>query len=254
MKNLLKTLALALPVAMLAACGGGDDNALGTADPNVRFVHAVPAGPNVSLFRFADQPQSDATDVGYKYKSDYYDIETGPATWTLKTATGGIELGTLPSFDYARGNRYTITAVASATGADLVLIDDPFNRAPSSDTARVRVLNGALNSQNVDVYLTAPGTDLATVAPTFPSVAFKSAVPASGNDATNVDGSLTPYQVRVTLAGTKTVIFNSTLTIKDDEDWLLITVPNGVTADAVHVLAVIGGTDPTRTAIELTPQ
>ena len=46
-RNLL-ALAL-LPAVLLAACGGNDgiDDRLGTADPKVRLVHAVPAAPNV---------------------------------------------------------------------------------------------------------------------------------------------------------------------------------------------------------------
>jgi hypothetical protein len=252
MNKLLRILAFAAPLAFVAACGGGNDleDRLDVADPKMRFVHAVPAGPNVSLFR-EQAAQSDATDVPYRYNSDYFDIETGVATWSLTTATGGVGLGSVGPFDYARGNRYTIVAVASATAADLVLIDDPYTRDPASDTARVRVLNGSLNAQNLDVYLTAPGTDLNTVTPNFGAVGFKSAVPASSNNSVEVDGSAVPYQLRVTEAGTKNVLFTASMPIAKNEDWLVITVPNGVTANSVGVL-LVKADDPAKTAIELT--
>ena len=53
------------------------------------------------------------------------------------------------------------------------MIDDPYNKGLSSNTARVRVVNASVNAANVDVYLTAPSVDLATVGPNFSAVPFK---------------------------------------------------------------------------------
>lgn len=48
MKHSMKFLLALAPIALIAACGGGDDDLddrLDIADPKVRFVHAIPAGP-----------------------------------------------------------------------------------------------------------------------------------------------------------------------------------------------------------------
>jgi hypothetical protein len=63
MKLLHKLLFACIPLAMLAACGGGDtEDRLDVADPVVRFVHAAPSTSAVTLYR-ATIAQSDATNA-----------------------------------------------------------------------------------------------------------------------------------------------------------------------------------------------
>jgi hypothetical protein len=66
----------------------------------------------------------------------------------------------------------------------------------------MRVINGAAGIGAIDVYLTAPGTDLSTVSPTTGGVAYG----ATTGFGTLPVGTL---ELRVTPAGTKTVIFDS---------------------------------------------
>ncbi len=108
-------LATLVPMVRLAACGGGDDrldDRLDIADPALRFVHAIPLGPNVSLLR-NDAVQSDATNGSYRYAPRYFDVETGNATGPIRTATGKLNRGNLP-FDAKRGHRYAIIALPGA--------------------------------------------------------------------------------------------------------------------------------------------
>ena len=170
-----KFLLALVPILLVAACGGSDDleDRLDVADPKVRFVHAIPLGPDVTLFR-NDVAQSDATNVGYKYASTYFDVETGIGTWRVNTSTGNVQLGALTQIDAKRGNRYTMVAVPGSPAADLMLIDDPYNKGLTTDDARVRAVNASFNAQNIDVYLNPPGTDLATVGPNFAAVGYKS--------------------------------------------------------------------------------
>ena len=53
MKSRRKVLLALVPVALLAACGGGDDaqDRFDIARPVLRFVHESPLAPNVTLFR-----------------------------------------------------------------------------------------------------------------------------------------------------------------------------------------------------------
>lgn len=256
--KLFRLLALLLASASLvSACGGNDDDAddrLDIADPKVRFVHAIPAGPNVSLYR-NDVKQADATNVGYKFASKYFDVDNGAADWKVKLETGDVTLSTT-NFDAHHGNKYTLIALPGQTAADALLIDDPYNKGLVSDKARVRVVNASFNAQNVDIYLTQPQVDINTVGPTMSAVGFKTASPASGNDSVELEGGV--YQLRVTTAGTKTVIFNvASVNLEDNADWLLLTIPSegigAVTPNDIRVL-VAKSDDSAQTTLELVSQ
>lgn len=238
------------PVVMLAACGGGDlDDRLDVADPKIRFVHANPVGPNLTLYR-EGVAQADATGVGYKFASPYFDVPGGTANWAVQTSTGDTDVATLP-IDTQRGNLYTLVAVTGGLAGDVVLIDDPYNKRLTTDHARVRTLNASANAPSVDVYLTPPGADLATATPHMAGAAYKAAVPASGNDSVEFDGG--DYLLRITTAGTKTVLFSAPVTLADNADWLLVTVPDSVVSSAIKVL-VVKTDDATKTAVELASQ
>lgn len=248
-KFLFATLA---PLVVLAACGGGDDSLddrLDIADPKVRFVHAIPLGPNVSLLR-NDAVQSDANDVGYRYASRYFDVETGNATWSVRTTVGNVSLGNVP-FDANRGNRYSIIALPGSSAAELLLIDDPYNKGLTANNARVRIANASFNAANVDVYVNPAGTDINTVSPNFTTVGYRNASPASGND--SVDVAPATYQVRVTQAGTKNVIFNAPMVIGVNADLLILTLPASVNPGSIKLL-VVQSDDGTRTATEIETQ
>ena len=249
MKLTRKTFLALVPAALLLAACGGSDDPINVADPRVRFVHAAQLAPNVTLFR-NDLAQSDANNVGYRYASRYFDVETGTATWRVATAAGSAEVGTL-AFDARRGHKYSLLALPGSPAVEVMLIDDPFNRGLSSNDPRVRVLHASFNAQTVDVYLTPASTNIATVQPNFSTVAYKAALPASGEDSIAFVGAA--YQLRITVAGTKSVIFSAPITLANDEDWLLTTVPSSLVPNAIKVLAVRAD-DPSRSAVEIASQ
>lgn len=248
---------MALTVSVLAAaCGGGDtEDRLDVADPKVRFVDAITVGPAVTLYR-DEVPQSDASGVDYKFASKYYDVSLGSATWSIRTAdSSATTLASVP-FDAGRGNRYTIVGLqgSGTTAADALFIQDPYNKGLTSDKARVRVVNAALNTSSVDVYLTGANVDLSTVAPTFAAVGYKTAVPGTGADSIEVNGGA--YQLRITTAGTKTVIFNATVNLDNNADWLMLTIPHNTGAalvdNDIEVLVAKGNDTDNGTTTEIT--
>ena len=240
MKTPTKRLLAVLPALLLAACGGGDDDAndrLDLADPKIRLVHAVPLAPDMTLYRNDQGVAPQLTGLSYKDASPYVEIGTDTFRWDVKTeTTPAVPVGNV-TFDAHRGDKYTIVAVPDAGSAtDVVLIADPYNKSIVSDNARVRVFNASFNAPTLDAYLTAPGADLASLQPTFAAAGYKQAVPASGHDSLEFEGST--YQLRLTTAGTKTVVFNATVNLAQNADWLLTTVPASVSQNDIKVLVV----------------
>jgi len=241
MKILHKLLFACIPVMGLAACGGSDTaDRLDVADPVVRFVHASPIAPNVTLYRGA-VAQSDATNVPYKFASDYFDVDMGISDWSVKTAVGAVNVGTV-SIDPVRGNRYTIVALpSSSTDSSTYLIVDPYNKPLGSSSTRLRVMNASFNASNIDVYMTGIGADITVPGanPIIAGTAYKTSGPASGNDSVDIPGGT--YQVTITAAGTKTILFKGQVAFDSNKDVLLLTVPDTVTPGAIKTLVKIEG-------------
>jgi hypothetical protein len=239
MKHLWKFVLACVPVALIAACGGGDtEDRLDVADPAVRFVHASALAPNLTLNR-ANVPLAQATNVPYKFASDYVDIDTAAADWQVKTAdAAALTIGTV-TINPQRGTKYTVVAVpAVTTGSSTYLIVDPYNKPLGSESTRLRLMNATPAA--VDLYMNAPGTDItpATVTPFVAGTAARTSGPASGSDSLDIrDGT---YQATVTTAGTKTVLFRGTVAFDANKDLLLIAVPDATTG--VKLLMKIQGT------------
>jgi hypothetical protein len=252
--NKRQVLALVVITATLAACGGGDDSfddRADIADPKVRLVHAVPGGPNISLFRDNQAQASDVTNMPYKGASNYFDTGSGTHTWEVRTATSpALSLGS-QTFETSRGNKFTLIAVPNrGSVTEVVMISDPYNKSLTSDNARVRVFNAAFNTANLDAYITAPATDINTVGPTLAGAAYKQPVPGSGSDSIELEGG--NYTLRLTAVGTKTVLFTAPISIPRNADWLLVPVPASLTPGDVRVLVV--QSDAGAPATELTNQ
>lgn len=240
MNKMLKTMLAVTPMLLVAACGGGDDDLddrADIADPKVRLVHAVPLGPNVSLTRNGTALAS--TDVAYKGATSYFDVESGDATWVVRTTAAPNTTIGQQQFDASRGNKFTLVAVPAAGSlTEVLLIADPYNKSLTSDDARVRVLNASFNAANIDAYITRPGVAIAGVAPNFGAVAYKQANPASGNDSVEFDGDDANYVLTLTAAGSKTPIFQSPVSLGKNADWLLTVLPDTIAPNDVKVLVV----------------
>jgi Domain of unknown function (DUF4397) len=242
MKFLKPILFVCTPILALSACGGGDtQDRLDIANPALRFVHASPIAPNVTLYRDT-VAQAQATDVPYKSASNYYDIDMGTTDWSVKTTVASLTVGTV-SVAPVRGNKYTLVALpASTADSSVYLITDPYNKSLSSDSTRLRIMNASFNANNIDLYMNPVGADItpATVLPTIASTAYKTSGPASGADSVDIPGGT--YQLTVTIAGTKTVLFKGQLGFDKNKDILLLTVPDSVLPGAIKTLVKTEGT------------
>jgi hypothetical protein len=131
-----------------------------------------------------------STGVYFNLAADTYNVKVTPAP--------AIESGLIAineDLTLAGGQAYDVLAVGSlATAVEpLVLNDDP---RPVPLYAKVRIVHASPTAQDVDIYVTAPGTDINTVDPTLSAVPFK----ANTGYIPLAEGS---YDVTVTPTGTK---------------------------------------------------
>jgi len=241
MKFPFKLLLTCAPFVLLSACGGSDlQDRLDVADPAVRFVQASAIAPSLTLYRGA-VAQSDATAVSYKFASDYFDVSSSLADWNVKTVAGGVTVGSV-SIDPTRGTKYTIVVLpTSGTESTAYVIGDPYNKPLGSNSTRLRVMNASFNAASIDVYMNAVGTDItaAGVNPLIAATAFRSAGPASGSDSRDIPAGT--YQLSVTTAGTKSVLYRGQLVFSDNQDILLAVVPDPLVPGASQTLYKVEG-------------
>ena len=243
MKFAHKLLLTAIPFLSLAACGGGDDlqDRVNVADPAVRFVHAARLAPNVTLYRAA-APQSDATDVAYRFASNYFDVKAESADWTVNTTVGGVTLGAV-NLDVKRGSKYTIIALpTSAIESGVYVISDPYQKGLTTNNARLRVMNASFNAGTIDLYMNPVGTNISApgVNPLIAATAFKTSGPLTADDSTGIAPGT--YQLTITAAGSKTSMFRGQVTVTDNQDILLLTVPDTFLPGSIKTLEKIEGT------------
>ena len=105
----------------------------------------------------------------------------------------------------------------------------------------LRVMNASFNASNIDLYMTAVGVDIAaaSVTPLIAATAYKTSGPASGSDSFSIDGGT--YQVAITAAGTKTVLFKGQLLVGANQDVLLLSVPDSLLPGAIKMLVKVEG-------------
>jgi hypothetical protein len=199
----LKFLTLLLAAtALTAACSDDNDNTGPDGEARVRVVHASPDAPDVDVL--VDDAEV-LSDVPYLAASDYLGVPPGGRN--LKVNAAGTETTVIDAdVTLTDGTDYTVIASGPVAAiAPIVLQDD--NSAPAAGNARVRAIHGAPGAPAVDIYITAPGADLAAETPVLTGVQFRDV-------ADYIEAPAGDYQVRVTPAGTKAVVIDSgTLTL-----------------------------------------
>ncbi|HET6463571.1 MAG TPA: DUF4397 domain-containing protein [Candidatus Krumholzibacteria bacterium] len=224
MKN--RSIAAALTLLALMAFGAGcndDDNP--TSPPaaqsaRVRVLHASPDAPNVDVL-------VDGTvvlnDVPFKTFSSYLSVPAGARNFKVRATADPsvVVIDVTPTL--AANKDYTVIARNPLSTIEPWLLTDN-NTAPASGKIKVRLVHAAPGAPTVDIYITAPGADLATATPTLAGVPYGVA-----SDYLEVPAGT--YQVRVTPENTKTVAIDSGA----------LTLNAGQIRTAVAVDAVGGG-------------
>jgi hypothetical protein len=218
MKLKLLTLLLAAG-ALTAACDDDEGNTGPESQARVRIVHASPDAPAVDVL--VDDAEV-LSGVPYRTASDYLELSDGEHN--LKVNAAGTATTVIDAdVELEDGADYTVIAGGLLEAIEpIVLVDD--NGAPAAGSVRIRAVHGAPSAPAVDVYVTAPGADLASATPALTAVQF-------GDVADYLEAPAGDYQVRVTAAGTKTVVIDSGA----------LTLASGQIRTAIAVEATGGG-------------
>ncbi|MFO1407406.1 MAG: DUF4397 domain-containing protein [Steroidobacteraceae bacterium] len=240
MFNKLRLIPAAALALVLAGCSDSNNGNNGPVEPppppaqfRVQVLHASPDAPKVNV------SFGSSTISGIDYKDGTAALSANVGTYTVKVdgiVPGGTTTVIGPaSLTFAANTLYSIVAVGDVADISPVVLSQPDTAVPAG-SVRLRVLHAAPLAPQVDVYLTAPGANLAASAPAG-TFSFK-------QDFGPVDVPAGDYQIRVTPAGNPSaVVYDSgTVTLAAGGNLLVTAVENTTTGGSPISLVVQNGT------------
>ena len=186
--------AVSLVLTGCSKSGGGNSG-----DAQLRILNAFSeaAALNVTVASTAT-----ATALPFQGLTQYTTISSGTPAFTVGV-TGATTTLINTTYNISAGSKYTYIVFGPLTGVGAMLGNDAFND-PGNGFFSLRVANAAAGSGAVDIYLTAPGADITSSAPTLTNISY------------GVTSAFAPiaigasFEIRVTTTGTKDVLFDST--------------------------------------------
>lgn len=189
MKKLYAKLLTLAALCGLTACGG--------AVANLQVFNASPDAPALDVLLDNEVVVAGLQDFAFQQYQEVDAGNTGIRVNEAGTSRTLTELGAA-----LNGNQsYTLIVLNFLDDLEALLLTDD-NSIDQASTAKLRLVNASPSAPALDFYFTAPGTDLNSVTPLLSDLSFK--------EVSNylIVGAST-YQVRVTQAGTKTVLVDS---------------------------------------------
>jgi len=184
-----------LVTALAAAACSGDDGPVGPdGTTTVRVINTSPDAPTVDVVVDGNVI---GTSVAYTQSTGYTEVDKEPDHLAVRsTGTQTVILTSGLNMDEQQG--YSVFVMGRLANLTAVQFLDDLND-PASGSAKIRIVEAAASTNNVDVYITDPSANINTATPSVVNLAFKSAsqyfqVPAG------------TYRIRVTTTGTKTVL------------------------------------------------
>ena len=191
---------LAFPFVAALALAGCKVNSINYFPPHPAPVRVINLMTDSSALNVSVGGNVAYTNVAFQATTGYQSFDnqiTNFAVTVPGAATPLLEF----SVNLAGSQPYTLLLTGLTSNPAATLLAE-FNSGSSNGNVQVTVFNGAINQGNVDVYVTAPGVDIASVNPSFFSVGF------NGNSR-NLAFPGGSYQIRVTPSGAKGILYDS---------------------------------------------
>ena len=221
MKITKNHLAVACLSTLLAACGGDSDS---KDYSYVRVLHASPDAPNVDVLV---DGKAVLTDVAYQQGSGYLKVRAGARDVQLRVS-GTEDIALSASFTLEDDGFYSVIAQNQVASLEFEVLDDTVKK--NNGSTDVTVVHASPTAGNVDVYVTADGVDLPGMA-TLPNVPFGVNAALDNVESAN-------YQVRITVAGSTDVVYNSaTLPVSADVTAVAVNSTKGVSPVSLLIWA-----------------
>jgi hypothetical protein len=195
--NSRRVLIALLCLLSLTLVGCSSKNSGGN-DAKIRVVNMIPDAAAISLQLDNDSPLVSA--LAFQGLTQY--LSAGRGSREFKVSANAGTTFAIDTTLSVSANNYSYVVYGPIASAQGLLIVESGLPTPNSGTFNFRVINVAAGIGAVDVYLTAAGADLNS---TSPNVANVGAGAVSGLFPVNT-GS---YELRVTAAGTKDVIYDT---------------------------------------------
>ena len=189
------TILLCLLSLALVSCSSKNG---GGGDAKIRVVNVIPDAAAISLQLDKDPPLVNA--LAFQGLTQYLSAGTGSREFKVSANNGTtFAIDTTLSIG---SNNYSYIVYGPVASAQSVLVLESGLTVPNSGTFNFRVINVAAGIGAVDVYLTAAGADLNSTSPNLANIAI-------GNISGLVPVNTGSYELRVTAAGTKDVIYDT---------------------------------------------
>ncbi|MGE5141812.1 MAG: DUF4397 domain-containing protein [Acidobacteriota bacterium] len=184
------------PVSVaLAGCGSKGS---GGGNARLRMLNAIPDANSVSLSFDTNPPV--ISGLAFEQTTQYTGVDTGSHEFKV-SANGGVS-NVIDTTLNIGSSDYTYIVYGPVSAAVALLLQDTGFTQPNSGNFGVRFINTAAGVGNLDLYLTAPGVDINTTSATVSNVGY-------GNGSAFVTVPNGSYEIRVTAANTKDVVFDT---------------------------------------------
>lgn len=171
----------------------------GTSSQGTR-LRFMDASPDESSLTLLVDGTADASSTSYGTASGYTSVSSGSHHLQVEIpSTTSILVDQTSSFNSITDSTVVATGFSSSM-AGPVFLDD--NSAPTSGNVKVRIINATPGLGTADVYIVAPGTNIATVSATISNLPFQVASSYQSIPAGN-------YEVFFTLPGQKFAYIDS---------------------------------------------
>lgn len=206
-RSALKVLLATGIVALLSACG---KNAAPSSDAQMKVINLGVDLGSVNAAYDDGGNKSFASNVAREATSTYATIKGGARNYTVTAVTGG---GTLfqQSIGATAGGKYSLIVYGNTASPRAMVLQDDNITQPDAGKFRMRVVVPAVGLDVLDIYVTTPGADISTLSPSFPSV-------ANAGVSAIADFTTGATQIRATIAGTKTLVYDGGTTTFADKD------------------------------------